>query len=139
MNIRNNFQIIGRLTQDPTVFENSDGSRKVRITLAAKDNFKDKAGEQGSQFLPAEAFISADNFKQYGLGVYANMHQGDLVAVTGQIQNNNYTDKNGTAHYDLVLHIETRDMMEPKSVTDQRAINRAVAAEDAAAGEGPVE
>ena len=136
MNVRNNFQVIGRLTADPTVFDNKDGSKKVRFTVAAKDNFADKSGERGSQFLPVEAFVSADSVAKSGIGVYGNMHKGDLVAVTGQIQNNNYTDKDGTQHYDLVLHIETRDLMEPKSVTDQRAIGRAVAADNAAQAQG---
>lgn len=140
MNVRNNFTLIGRLAQDPVVFDNSDGSKKVRFTLATKDNFKSKGDsgmEQGSQFIPVEGFISKDNVAKNGIGVYGLMHQGDLVAVTGQIQNNNYTDKDGVAHYDLVLQIETRDLLEPKSVTDARAINRAVAAQGA--DETPVE
>lgn len=133
MNVRNNFQVIGRLTQDPAVFDNKDGSKKVRFTVAAKDNFAGKDGERGSQFLPCEAFISADSAAKNGIGIYGNMHKGDMVAVTGQIQNNNYKDKAGDQHYELVLHVETRDLMEPKSVTDQRAINRAVAADEPAA------
>lgn len=139
MNIRNNFSAIGRLTQDPTVFDNKDGSKKVRFTLACKDNFtsKDKDGKEtyGSQFLPVEAFVSAAQAQKSGIGVYASMHKGDLVAVSGSIQNNNYTDKGGVQHYDLVLHIETRDLLEPKSVTDARQVNRAVAADNAAAEE----
>lgn len=134
MNIRNQFTIIGRLTQDPTVFDNKDGSKKVRFTVAATDNFASADGKRGSQFLPVEAFRSAAVVNKSGLGIYANIHQGDLVAVSGQIQNNNYTDKNNAKHYDLVLHVETCDPMEPKSVTDARQINRAVAA-DAAAGD----
>jgi single-stranded DNA-binding protein len=131
MNIRNNFSLIGRLTQDPTVFDNADGSKKVRFTLAAKDNFAGKDGQYGSQFIPVEAFVSKENAAKNGVGVYASMHKGDLVGVTGQIQNNNYKDKDGVDHYDLVLHIETRDLMEPKSVTDARLGARA--AEGAAA------
>lgn len=132
MNLRNNFQAIGRLTQDPAVFDNKDGSKKVRFTIAVKDNYTGKDGERDSQFIPVEAFITADAAAKNGIGVYGNMHQGDLVGVTGQIKNNNYKDKDGVDHYDLVLSIETRDLLEPKSVTDKRALDRAVAAGEAA-------
>lgn len=131
-NIRNKFELIGRLTADPTVFDNTDGSKKVRMTLAVKDNFTGKSGEKGSQFLPCEGFISADAAAKNGIGLYANMHKGDLVAVSGQIQNNNWTGKDGTPHYELVLHVETREMLESKTVTDQRQISRAVAADEKA-------
>lgn len=133
MNIRNQFIAIGRLVSDPTVFDNADGSKKVRFTVAAKDNFAGKDGKKDSQFLPMEVFRSAKAVTASGLGIYANLHQGDLVAVSGQIQNNNYTDKNGEKHYELVLHVETCEFMESKTVTEQRQINRAVAAADAAA------
>lgn len=133
MNIRNQFIAIGRLVSDPTVFDNADGSKKVRFTVAAKDNFAGKDGKKDSQFLPMEVFRSAKAVTASGLGIYANLHQGDLVAVSGQIQNNNYTDKNGDKHYELVLHVETCEFMESKTVTEQRQINRAVAAADAAA------
>lgn len=133
MNIRNQFIAIGRLVSDPTVFDNADGSKKVRFTVAAKDNFAGKDGKKDSQFLPLEVFRSAKAVTASGLGIYANLHQGDLVAVSGQIQNNNYTDKNGDKHYELVLHVETCEFMESKTVTEQRQINRAVAAADAAA------
>lgn len=127
MNFRNHFQAAGRLTQDPAVFDNKDGSKKVRFTLAVKDNYTGKDGERDSQFLPVEAFVTADAAAKNGIGVYGSMHKGDFVAVTGQIKNNNY-EKDGVQHYDLVLSIETRDLLEPKSVTDQRAIDRAMAA-----------
>lgn len=127
-NVRNSFQVIGRLTQDAKVFDNADGSKKVRFTLAAKDNFKSGTeNEAKSQFIPVEAFVSANAVKKNGIGRYGLIHKGDQVAVTGQIQNNNYTDKDGVNRYDLVLRIETLDLMESRTVTEQRAINNAMA------------
>ena len=125
MNIRNNFQLVGRLTQDPQVFDNQDGSKKVRIILAAKDNFQGKDGTYGSQFIPCEGFVTKESVAKNGIGVYANMHKRDMVGVTGQIQNNNYKDKDGVDHFDITLHIETRDLLEPKSITDARLGARA--------------
>lgn len=74
MNIRNQFIAIGRLVSDPTVFDNADGSKKVRFTVAAKDNFAGKDGKKDSQFLPLEVFRSAKAVTASGLGIYANMH-----------------------------------------------------------------
>lgn len=136
MNTRNYFQVIGRLTEDVKVFDNKDGSKKIRFTVAARDNFARKDGERSSQFIPVEVFRNADSVAKTGLGLYANVHKGDLVCVSGNIANNNYTDKDGNKHYDLVLQVASCDMLEPKSVTDMRQISRATQAADAAVDNG---
>ena len=57
--------VAGRLTKDPAVYNNNDGSRKIRFTVAAQDHFTDGDGNRGSQFIPLEAFIPA---RQQGNG-----------------------------------------------------------------------
>lgn len=58
--------VTGRLTKAPAVYNNNDGSRKIRFTVAAQDHFTDGDGNRGSQFIPPEAFIPA---KQTGNGL----------------------------------------------------------------------
>ena len=126
MNIRNCFSIIGRLTKDPAVFDNSDGSKKVRFTLAAQDNFASGEDKQvGTQFLPVRAYIPKDNAASKGLGVYGIMHKGDLVGVSGQIKNNDFTDRSGVQHHELALYIEDVQIIEFKAVRDDRNASRA--------------
>ena len=126
MNLRNNFSIIGRLAKDPTVVNNSDGSVKVRFTLAAQDNYASGDDKQfGTQFLPVEVFISKGIAASKGLGVYGALKKGDLIAASGHIQNDNYTDRNGVQHYELALRIEDAHIMESKAARDARNASRA--------------
>ena len=126
MNIRNNFNIIGRLVRDPVIFHNSDGSVKVRFTLAAQDNFTSGEEKQHDcQFLPVEAFIPKSSVASKGLGVYNYLNKGDLIGVAGQIENNDYTDRTGVRHYELVLGIRTIERMETRAVREARSASRA--------------
>ena len=125
MNIKNFGVITGRLTKEPTVFTNSDGSRKVMLTVAAQDNFKNAAGERGTQFVSLEAFISN---KSQGLGVYEYMHKGDMVGLSYTVKSNSY-EKNGETVYAQVLQVTDVDLMESKASQARRA---AVAANAAA-------
>lgn len=118
-NIRNFGIAEGRLTKDPAVFTNSDGSKKVMVTVAVQDNYKSKTtGERNTQFINLEAFISN---KSKGLGAFDYMHKGDLVGFEYTIRSNNYTSKNGVAHYDQVLFIQSTDLKETKKAQAARA------------------
>lgn len=132
-NIRNFGIAEGRLTKDPAVFTNSDDSKKVMVTVAVQDNYKSKTtGERNTQFINLEAFISN---KSKGLGAFDYMHKGDLVGFEYTIRSNNYTSKNGVAHYDQVLFIQSTDLKETKKAQAARA--NATAATEVATAEEP--
>lgn len=125
-NIRNIGIAEGRLTKDPVVFNNSDGSKKVMVTVAVQDNYKNSTtGERGTQFINLEAFISN---KSKGLGAFDYMHKGDLVGFEYTVRSNNYTDKEGNAHYGQVLFIQSTDLKETKKSQAARATSNAAAA-----------
>ena len=124
MNIRNYGSVIGRLTKDPVVFTNSDGSRKIMVTVATQDNYKTN-GERGTQFVSLEAFVSN---KSNTLGAFDYMHKGDLVGFEFTVRSNNYTDKNGKAHYGQVLFIQSTDLMESRKAQAARATANAASA-----------
>lgn len=144
LNMRNHGQVIGRLTRDPQVFPNKDGSRKVMLTVAAQDNFKNRNGERNAQYLPLEAFVAAKNDTN---GVYDLLHKGDLVAIQYTVKTPSYTDGNGQTQYKTALVPENVDMLESKTVTSQRAEKNAenakndapasVAQDDAASAPAP--
>lgn len=131
MNVRNYGCITGRLTKEPKVFTNSDGSRKVMLTVAAQQNFKNAGGERGTDFVNLEAFVSNQS---QGLGVYEYMHTGDMVGLAYTVKSNSY-EKNGETIYAQVLQVTDVDLMESKASQARRA---AVAANAAAvAGDAP--
>lgn len=122
-----NFAVtIGRLTKDPAIFNNSDGSKKVLLTIAAQDNFKGKDGSRGAQFVSIEALVRAD---KKDLGAYGYMHKGDLVNIQSSIRTNNYKDKNGEDVFSQVLFAESTTLLEGKNVTNARKAKNAVETE----------
>ena len=133
MNVNNFFVESGRLTKDPIISTNANGTGRVRLTLAVQDNFRstNDKGEKvkQSQFLNMEALISKDKMTAGDIGVYGHMHSGDKITVQGSIRNNDYTDKNGQKVYSLSLFIENVNLEESKSVTDRRMAMRASAAD----------
>ena len=124
MNIKNFGTVIGRLTKEPVVFSNSDGSRKVMLTVATQDNFKNAGGERGTQFVNLEAFVS--NLTP-GLGVYDSMHKGDMGGIGFTVKSNSY-EKNGETVYSQVLQVTDVDLMESKTAQERRAAIAANAA-----------
>lgn len=136
MNIRNHGVAIGRLTRDPKVFDNTDGSKKVMLTLACQDNFKGSDGKRGTQFVPVVAFIPKDKF---GLGVYAYMHKGDLVSVEYNVRSGSYEDANKETVYTTELYVQSVDLMENAATTQARAAQAAASAAPAPAAEAPAD
>lgn len=117
----NNFGLArGRLTRNPLVFTNKDGSRKVKFTLALQDNYVGKDGKRGSQFIDFNGFIPADKQKN---GVYDLIRQGDLVCVHYTVRSNNYKDKNDTAVFSQILVVQELQLEEYKHTTDSHTAN----------------
>lgn len=121
-NLNNYGVATGRLTADPFVYQNADGSQKVRITLATNDNYKNADGKRSTQFLPFEAFIPAER----NLGVFDMIHTGDKISVAYTVKNNNYRDKTTNEMiYGIVLQIEKISLEESKATTAARQAAKA--------------
>lgn len=121
INARNFGTATGRLSKDVTTFTNRDGSKKHVVNLALRNAFKGKDGEVGSQFVDFTAFVAAGA----NAPVYEMIHKGDLVTITYELRNDNWTDENNKDHFDLQLRIVGLDMLESKATTEARAKERA--------------
>jgi len=134
----NNFSVLrGRLTADPAIFNNKDGSSKVKFTIACENNYKNKEGKRDVQMIPVEAFVKAD----YDKSPFAKIHKGDKVSVECSLRTNNY-EKDGQMVYSTVVFVEGIQFEESKSVTDARLAARDADAATAAAAtiaEAPAE
>ncbi len=119
-NPRNNGQLIGRLANDPKVFDNRDGSKKVVFSVFADRNFANADGDRLSDAIPVEAFVRAQT---QGAGPYANIHKGDLVGIGYALRMDRYT-KNGAEVFDLKVVSEDITFLEPRSVTQNRLSER---------------
>lgn len=117
-NPQNIVSITGKLTRDVTVLPNSDGSRKIMVSIAVPNNFLSKDGKRESQFISLEAFVSKDKTTD---GVYELMHKGDLVAILGEIRSGQYVDKKTKETvYTQSVYINNVSLLESKKVTEER-------------------
>ena len=118
-----NFAVIkGRLASDPRFFTNKDGSRTVRFTVLADQNFTKRNGERGTDAVSVERFIPNDR----GNGVFDMIHQGDLVTVMNHPTTDVYTDPDtGETHYIPKNIVDDVQMDEKREVTTARLARRA--------------
>ena len=78
MNICNYGVAIGRLVHPPKIYENRDGSHKVRYTLAVKRDFKSREGKQDTDFIDLEAFLPAGSPPEQS--IYSKLRVGTMLA-----------------------------------------------------------
>ena len=123
----------GRLTSNPTYFDNKDGSKNVFVTVAVANNYK-TGKERKSQFIRLKGFIPAEG---KGNGVYDYMHEGDLVSISFEVRTNNYEDKAGNKVYSQDLAITGVQLKETKKAQEARAKNAEEVAEVPADEEAP--
>ena len=105
----NNVTLIGRLTADPTV-KTLEGDVKVaNFTLAVEKTYKNKDGERDANFISIVAWRkTAELIEKY-------LKKGTKVVITGRLQNNNYTNKDGQKVYDIRIMVEDIEFAESKS------------------------
>lgn len=88
----------GRLTKDPDYRTIQDGSGMTKFTLAVDKKYQ--KGEKVAYFHNCIAFgRDAENIQKF-------FQRGDEIAIQGELQDNNYTDKEGRKHYEKQVYVE---------------------------------
>lgn len=128
-NVRNFGVIIGRLAKAPHVFNNADGSHKVSVTVAVRENYKNKEGKYPTQFVQLQRFIAKD---AADFNLYNNMESGLKVGFQFTVRQNKYVNKAGETVYDQILVITGVDFLETKAEVARRKAAADAAKEDEA-------
>ena len=105
---------MGRLTKNPEV-RYSQGGKPTAVanyTLAVERKFK-RDGEPTADFIPCVAFGKLAEFAE------KYFRQGLRVSISGRIQTNNYTNKDGVKVYTTQVVIEEQEFAESKSEQKQ--------------------
>lgn len=90
----NEYNAMGRLVANPDYAQTQAGTSRCRFTIAV-DRMKGKDGQQQADFIPCIAWGNvADMISQ-------RFSKGKPIIITGALQNNNYTDKDGVTHYQM--------------------------------------
>lgn len=89
----NNIVLVGRLTKDPEVRYTPAQMAVAKFTVATNRPKNDNGDAPSADFIDVVAFgKTAELIERFFL-------KGKWIGVQGRLQNNNYTDKNGTKHY----------------------------------------
>ena len=99
---------MGRLTRDPEVRYSQSGSAVANFSVAIDRRYK-RDGETTADFFNCTAFGKTGEF------VEKYLRKGVKVVIEGELQNNNYEDKNGTKHYSVQIIVNQIEFAESKS------------------------
>ena len=99
---------MGRLTRDPEVRYSQSGSAVANFSVAIDRRYK-RDGETTADFFNCTAFGKTGEF------VEKYLRKGIKVVIEGELQNNNYEDKNGTKHYSVQIIVNQIEFAESKS------------------------
>ncbi|MCR5791962.1 MAG: single-stranded DNA-binding protein [Lachnospiraceae bacterium] len=102
--------LMGRLTRDPEIrYSQGESSTAIaRFSLAVDRRFK-RAGDAEADFFNCTAFGRQAEF------VEKYLKQGTKILLTGRIQNDNYTNKNGEKVYSVQIIAEEIEFAESKN------------------------
>lgn len=108
--------LMGNLTRDPEIrYTQSENSMAIaRFSLAVNRRFA-RQGDTDVDFFNCTAFGRQAEF------VEKYFKQGSRMLLTGRIQNDNYTNKNGEKVYSVQIIAEEIEFAERKSIADANA------------------
>lgn len=104
---------MGRLVRDPDV-KYSQGANQTAIanfSIAVDRRFK-REGEPNADFFSCTCFGKQAEF------VERYLHKGTKIVLSGRIQNNNYTNKDGQMVYNVRIMVDEIEFAESKAASD---------------------
>ena len=99
--------MMGRLTREPEISSSASGTTFARYSIAVDRKFK-KEGEPDADFFNCTSFGKQAEF------VERYLKKGTKIVVSGRLQNNNYTNKDGQKVYDVRIMVEDIEFAESK-------------------------
>lgn len=104
----NNITLMGRLTAEPDYRTTQSGVPLAKFTLAVERDYSGQNGERVTDFLDVDAWRQTADF------VSKYFHKGQLVAVIGSVQVENYTDRDGNKRRSWMVQAQHCYFAEPK-------------------------
>lgn len=104
----NKVLLVGRLTRDPELRTTPGGMAVTRFTIAVSQNFTNRNGERGADFINCSAWgRQADNISKY-------CSKGTLVSAEGRIRTSSYDAQDGTRRYTTEVVCDTVNFLSSK-------------------------
>ena len=104
--------LMGRLTRDPEVRYSQGASQTTvaRFSIAVDRRFK-REGEPDADFFNCTSFGKQAEF------VERYLHKGTKVVLSGRVQNDNYTNKDGQMVYSVRIMVDEIEFAESKNAS----------------------
>ena len=96
----NNVCLVGRICNDLEEMKTQSGVLITRFCVATDRKYQKADSDKKTDFIDCVAFNNTSTF----LSRY--FHKGDMIAIQGNIQTDNYTDKNGNKRKSVAVIIE---------------------------------
>lgn len=104
--------LCGRLTNTPEVRATANGAMVIRFGLAV-NRIHQQEGQPEADFFDVAAWgKTAEAFNRF------NIQKGTKLLIEGEIQDNNYTDRQGQKHYGKQIILQRFEFVEPKRITE---------------------
>ena len=107
--------LMGRLTRDPEVRYTDGGTTVARFSLAVDRRFKREGGLEAD-------FFNCTSFGKQAEFIEKYLRKGTKIALTGRIENNNYTNKDGEKVYSIQVMVEELEFAESKAASEKNGI-----------------
>ena len=106
--------MLGRLTRDPDISTASSGTKVARFSLAVNRRFKTEGG-------PEADFFDCTTFGERAGFVEKYLIKGTKILVEGELQNNNYTNRDGNKVYGMRILVNSIEFAESKKSSAPQA------------------
>lgn len=104
--------ILGNITKDIELKETNSGVKYCRFSVAVRRNYKSENGEYESDFFNVTAWRKTAEFISKYFG------KGNKIAISGRLQNNKYTDKDGNERINTEIVANEVQIIDKKAKDD---------------------
>lgn len=95
----NSVVIMGRLTFEPELRTTPSGLSVLNFQIACDRNYQAQGEERKADFIDCQAWRQKAEF------IAKYFHKGDMIALEGSIQTDNFTDKNGNNRKTVTISV----------------------------------
>ena len=117
----NSICITGRLTKKPELKTTSTGIEVCVFCVAVDRRYKDANGEKVTDFIDCKAWKGTAVF------VEKYFDKGKMIAITGDLRVENYTDKEGNKRKWVYVNVDAADFCGSKSDSTEPASTASIA------------
>lgn len=103
--------LMGRLTRDPEIMYTNGGKTIGKFSLAVDRKFKQENG-------PTADFFNCVTFGKQAEFVEKYLHRATKIVVVGEVQNNDYTNKDGQKVYSTQIVVNEIEFAESKKAQE---------------------